>query len=114
MKAPDRRLTRFFSVSEKNHRLYENSELTQQREEEDGKTFVSDDKRERAITCESCRDLWLTLPSSGLLQKDLFKLSKVKLGGSVSQTRLLSRLSHKFCRLLSSDVLPGTFFCVSS
>ena len=57
MKAPDRRLTRFFSVSEKNHRLYENSELTQQREEEDGKTFVSDDERERAITCEFCRDL---------------------------------------------------------
>ena len=45
VKAPYCRLTRFFfSVSEKNQHLYENSghELAQQREEEDGKTFVRD------------------------------------------------------------------------
>ena len=40
---------------------------------------------------------------SGLLQKDLFK-GKVKFGEQLFQTTLLSRFSHKVCRLLSSPV----------
>ena len=46
--------------------------------------------------------LWWSLPElmlSGLLQK------KVKFGGKVFLTKLLSHLSHKVCRLLSSPVL---------
>ena len=43
---------------------------------------------------------------SGLLQKDLFK---VKFGEKLFQTRSLSRLSHKVCRLLSSAVLLRKF-----
>ena len=45
---------------------------------------------------------------SGLVQKDLFK-GGVKFGGNVFQTELLSRLSHKDCRLHSYPVLSRTF-----
>ena len=76
-----------------------NSEFTQQ----DGKAFVSD-KRDRAINCVFCRDLHLTLMFSGLLQKDLFKGRRM-FGGKSFHTKLLSRLSHKDWRLLSSPVL---------
>ena len=41
-----------------------NSELTQQ----DGKTLLCD-KRDRVIACEFCRDLHLTLMSSGFYKK---------------------------------------------
>ena len=61
-------------------------------EEEDGKTLVRD-KRDRAITWECCRGLPLSLMFSGLF----------------FQTKLLSRLSHKVCRLLSSPVLLRKF-----
>ena len=61
-------------------------------EEEDGKTLVRD-KRDRAITWECCRGLPLSLMFSGLF----------------FQTKLLSRLSHKVCRLLSSPVLLREF-----
>ena len=50
----------------------------------------------------------LTLMFSGLLQKDLFKWSW-KFGGKFSQTILLSRLSHKVYRLLSSPVMLPKF-----
>ena len=49
------------------------SELKQQ---EDRKTFVCD-KRERDTTCEFCRDLYLTIMYSGLLQKVLSKEGEV-------------------------------------
>ena len=39
-------------------------------------------------------------------------LRKVKLGGKLFQTKLLSRLSHKVCRLLSSAVLLRKFTIV--
>ena len=45
----------------------------------------------------------LNINVSGLLQKDLFK-GKVKLREKLFQTTLLSRLSHKVCRLLSSPI----------
>ena len=45
---------------------------------------------------------------SGILQKDLF-IGRVKFGEKIFQTRLLSHLSHKVCRLLSSPVLLHKF-----
>ena len=45
---------------------------TGRQEQEDVKTLVCD-KRDRAITCQFCRDLHLPLIFSGLLQKDMFK-----------------------------------------
>ena len=70
------------------------------------KTFVSD-KRERAITCVFCRDLHLTLTISGLFKRICLK--EGKFGGKCFQTKLLSRLSHKVCRLLFSSVLLPKF-----
>ena len=57
-------------------------------------------KSDRAITYVFCRDLHLTFMFSGLLQNDLFQ---------VFQTKLLSHLSNKVCRLLSSPVLLRKF-----
>ena len=57
-------------------------------------------KSDRAITYVFCRDLHLTFMFSGLLQNDLFQ---------VFQTELLSHLSNKVCRLLSSPVLSRKF-----
>ena len=51
--------------------------------------------------------LWWSLPElmlSGLLQKNLFK-GRWSSAEKLFQTKLLSRLSHKVCRLLSSPVL---------
>ena len=45
---------------------------------------------------------------SGLLLKDLFK-RKWKFGKKLFQAKLLSRLSHKVCRLLSPPVLLRKF-----
>jgi len=45
---------------------------------------------------------------SGILQKDLF-IGRVKFGEKIFQTKLLSHLSHKVCRLLSSPVLLRKF-----
>ena len=45
---------------------------------------------------------------SCILQKDLF-IGRVKFGEKILQTKLLSRLSHKVCRLLSSPVLLRKF-----
>ena len=45
----------------------------------------------------------LKLMFSGLLQKDLFKEGEVR--RKIFETKLLSRLSHKVCGLLSSPVL---------
>ena len=66
------------------------------------------DKRDRAFTYVFCRDLHLTSMFSGLLQKDLFK-GRWILAKSFFQAKLLSRLSHKVCRLLSSPVLLRKF-----
>ena len=57
-----------------------------------------------AVACVLCRDPRLTLMFSGLCKKHLFR-RKVKFGVKLFQTKLLSRLSHKVCRLLSSPVL---------
>ena len=57
-------------------------------------------KSDRAITYVFCRDLHLTFMFSGLLQNDLFQ---------VFQTKLLSHLSNKVCRLLSCPVLLRKF-----
>ena len=70
------------------------------------------DKCDRAITCVFCHDLLLTSVFSGPLQKDLFK-RKVKFGEKLLQTKLLSRLSHKGCRRLSSPVLLRKFTIIS-
>ena len=59
-----------------------------------------------AITCVLCRDLQLTLMFSGLYNKIRLK---ERFGGKVFQTKLLSRLSHKVCCLLSSPVLLRKF-----
>ena len=76
-------------------------------EEEDGKTLVCD-KRDRAITCVFCRDLHLTFMFTGLLQKICSKESEV--GRNVISNKILSRLSHKVCRLsLSSPILLREF-----
>ena len=61
-----------------------------------------------AIACVLCRDPRLTLMFSGLCKKHLFR-RKVKFGVKLFQTKLLSRLSHKVCRLLSSPVLLRKF-----
>ena len=66
------------------------------------------DKRDRAITCVFCRGLHLNFTFSGLLQKDQFK-GKRSLEKSYFKTKLLSRLSHKVCRLLTSPVLLRKF-----
>ena len=79
-----------------------NSEFTQQ----DGKTLLCD-KRDRVITCEFCRDLDLTLMSSGLYKKIRLKESEV--WRKVILKKLLSRLAHKVCRLRSSPVLLRKF-----
>ena len=51
------------------------------------------DKCNRAITCMLCRDLHSALMFSGFYKKICLK-----------ESDLLSRLSHKVCRLLSSPV----------
>ena len=63
-------------------------------------------KRDRTITCVLCRDLHLTLKFSGLYKKICLKES---FGGKIFQTKLLSRLSHKVCCLLSFPVLLREF-----
>ena len=50
----------------------------------------------------------LTLMLFALLQKDLFK-GILEFGGRFFQTKLLSRLSHKVCRHLSSPFLLHKF-----
>ena len=75
-------------------------------EEENGKTLVRD-KRDRAITCVSCRDPHLTLTFSGRCKNICLKESEV--WRTDIQTKLLSRLSHKVCSLLSSPVLLRKF-----
>ena len=65
------------------------------------KTLVCDE-RDRVITCVFCRDLfYLTLKFSGLYKN----VCLVKIGEKLFQTKLLSSLSHKTFRLLSSPVL---------
>ena len=59
-------------------------------------------RSDRAITYVFCRDLHLTFMFSGLLQNDLFQ---------VFQTKLLSHLSNKVCRLVSSLILPKKRGC---
>ena len=59
-----------------------------------------------AITCVLCRDLHLTLMFSCLYKKICLKES---FGGKIFQTKLLSRLSHKVCCLLSFPVLLCKF-----
>ena len=66
------------------------------------------DKCDRAINCVFCRGLPISLMFSGLLKKRSVQ-RKVKFGGKFFQPKLLSRLSHKVCRLLSSSVLLGKF-----
>ena len=61
------------------------------------------DKRDRAINCVFCRDFHFTLTFFGLLQKDLFK------GRWCLAESILSLLSHKVWRLLSSPVLLRKF-----
>ena len=68
------------------------SEFTQRDGRKKSKTLVRD-KRDRAIIWECCRGLPLSLMFSGLF----------------FQTKLLSRLSHKVCRLLSFPVLLRKF-----
>ena len=65
------------------------------------------DKLDRAITCVFCRDLHLALMFSCVYKK--ICLRKVMFGGKLFQTKSLSRLSHKVCRLLSSPVLLRKF-----
>ena len=61
-----------------------------------------DDKRDRAVTYVLCRDPHLKfLNAFWSLQKE----RKVKFGVKLFQAKLLSRLSHKACRLLSSPVV---------
>ena len=62
------------------------------------------DKRDRAITWEFCGGLPLTLMFSGLVQNDLFQ-GRCSLAKRFFETKLLSRLSHNVCCLLSSPVL---------
>ena len=65
-------------------------------------------KSDRAITYGFCRDLHLIFMFSGLLQKRSVS-RKVKFGEKLFQTKLLSHLSNKVCRLLSSPVLLRKF-----
>ena len=65
-------------------------------------------KSDRAITYVFCRDLHLIFMFSGLLQKRSVS-RKVKFGEKLFQTKLLSHLSNKVCRLLSSPVLLRKF-----
>ena len=65
------------------------------------------DKRDRAITCILCRDLHLALMFSCFYKKICLKESEN--WRKFFQTKLLSRLSHKVCRLLSSPVLLRKF-----
>ena len=54
-----------------------------------------------------CRDLHLTLMFSGLYKEICLREREV--WRKLFQTKLLSRLSHKVCRLLSSPVLLHKF-----
>ena len=86
------------------------SEFTLQegrKKKEDGKTLVRDES-DKAITCVLCRYLHLTLMFSGRFTK-ISVQRKVKFGEELFQTKLLSRLSHKVCRLLSSPDLLVKF-----
>ena len=87
--------------------------VTGRQGEEYGKRFVSD-KGDRAITCVFCHDLLLTLMFSAWSFSKRSAHRKVKFGGKVFQTKLLSTLSHKACRLLSSPVLLRKFSNISS
>ena len=66
------------------------------------------DKLDRAITCMLCRDLHLALMFSCFYKKICLKESD-QFGEKLFQTKLLSRLSHKVCRHLSSPVLLRKF-----
>ena len=57
------------------------------------------------LVARLCRDPHLTLMFSGLCENICLMESGVKL----FQTKLLSRLSHKVCRLLSSPILLRKF-----
>ena len=71
------------------------------------------DKLDRAITCMLCRDLHLALMFSCFYKKICLKESD-QFGEKLFQTKLLSRLSHKVCRLLSSPVLLRKFTNIGS
>ena len=63
---------------------------------------------DRAITCVFCRDLHLTPMFSRPFTKGSDS-RKVKFGEKLFQTKFLSSLSLKVCRVLSSPVLLGEF-----
>ena len=69
---------------------------------------------DRVTTCEYRDIIFLILIFQFIsyflvfYKKDLFK-KKVKFGGRLFQRKLLSRLSHKVCRLLFSPVLLRKF-----
>ena len=65
------------------------------------------DKQDRANIFVFYLDLHLASMFSGLLQRSVYR--RVKFGGKFFPTKLLSRLSHKVCRLLSSPVLLRKF-----
>ena len=72
------------------------------------------DKRDRATTCEFYRDIIFLILifqfiSYFLVLYKKICLKKVKFGGTLFQRKLLSRLSQKVCRLLSSPVLLRKF-----
>ena len=81
--------------------------MTGLQKEENGKTFVCD-KRDRAITCVTCRDPHLTLTFSGLCKNICLKESDVW-RTDISKKVLSRRLSHRVCCLLSSPVLLRKF-----
>ena len=65
------------------------------------------DKRDRPFAYVFCGNLHLSLCFLALYKKTFLKEGEVR--GKVFQTELLSRLSHKDCRLLSSPVLLRKF-----
>ena len=70
---------------------------TWRQKKEDGKTLVCD-KRDRSITYVFCCNVFWSFAKRPVYRKGKF-------GGKVFRTRLLSRLLHKVCRLLSSPAL---------
>ena len=72
------------------------------------------DKRDRGTTCEFYRDIIFLILifqfiSYFLVLYKKICLKKVKFGGRLFQRKLLSRLSHKVCRLLYFPVLLRKF-----
>ena len=73
--------------------------------QQDGKTVVRD-KRVRPITCMFVRDLHLILMFSGLYKKICLQESEV-------WRKVISKLFHKVCRLVSSPLLFRKFTILS-